>query len=773
MKRLFSNLTLIFSLLSCTLSAQINIELINSSDLIIEGKIIEQRCIETDKNDNIYTLNTIKVFKVFKGNVETSTIMLATLGGRMGKKEQTWSHGFVAVKETEGVFFLKNGNVLTDKHFIINSGEEGFLRFIDYNGIGPKVYGQKLNGANITNSVFKEIEKTTQIKHRVVSKSSYEVEIGNRNASCVEYRLTNPTLAKVITFASPDAEGFMLNFDIEIRNEEEFDYQQTEFSMEYSKNLFGEYIVNQKDIDIKLSDELQGYTFQLNDETSTKWHLSINKATSSNPLKVNNFYQKLFSASLFLKSNDLSKLLELKVDENKDLKTFKIEKGTISQISCSFFNKNISAPITNFVAPSISKIDGSTAVQVVTAGTRTLITIEGTNFLSTPTSTVLPEVWFTNAYADYQPIDKWVKPTEADYVSRTMTIIKVYVPTVGEEPITGNIGLGGYYAGTGKILVYRPSDKTSSATKKITIKYAARNNVYSNQGQPIFLAKHSESGGYTIGYTDNFKKKVDNNQPAKKFTDAFERGLQYWQCKTGLNFVVNPNIVPNSTNCEIEVDVDNTISDIAVTRFDVYYQDVCDESINNGSKNHPTTFKVDFFTKKIKILFNGNKTNFDASVGENVEKNSIHELGHAHGLYHVLNISEVMYPSGYFNTGLTTEAINASNYILDHSVKNTCYPNNKFIRYSCKTGIREFDNNLNLSFIGGENNFIINNPSALEIEGISIYDINGRIISSEELNSFTEEQVIVPNTITTSGVYIIAVQCKVGSKSFKFTHINK
>ena len=107
MKKMFSILTLIFSFISCTIFGQINADLVNTSDLIIEGKVIEQRCIEVTENNNIYTLNTIKVFKIFKGNLSQETITLVTLGGKIDNREQSWSHNFLVGKEYQGLFFLK------------------------------------------------------------------------------------------------------------------------------------------------------------------------------------------------------------------------------------------------------------------------------------------------------------------------------------------------------------------------------------------------------------------------------------------------------------------------------------------------------------------------------------------------------------------------------------------------------------------------------------------------------------------------------------------
>ncbi len=776
MKKLLFNLTFIFSFINCnsTLFGQISPVLVNTSYLIVEGKIIEQRCIEPFDNGDIYTLSTLKVYKKLKGNFKNQTINFLTFGGQIGNKQQTFSHGFVASKEMCGLFFLNKSNLISEEYFLLNNDSKGFLQYIDYK-TSPKAYGLNLDRTNIPNTVYKIIEDFTGEKLHSFTKTDYEVSnsLESRNAPCVEYRLINPSLTKVISITSTDVQGFMLNFDIEIRNEEEFDYQKTEFSMEYSKDIFGEYIVNQKDINIKLSDELSGYSFQLNDETSTKWHLSINKLVSSSPLKVNNFYQKLFSASLFLKSNDLSKILELKVDESKDLMTYKIENGISKQISCSFFNKNINAPITNFVAPNITKLNGLTTVPKITAGTRTLLTIEGTNFLTSPTSTIKPEVWFTNAYRDALPIE-WMKPNEEDYKSRTMTKIEVYVPTVGTQAEFGFVGLGGYYAGTGDIKVYRPADKLFSNNKSITVRYAAINNEKPNlEGQPIFLSKQNENGGYIIAYTGNFKKKTDKN--SLLFSIAFERALKNWQCKTGLNFIVDATIDPEkNSNYDILVDIDKSLpvgGAYAVTGFSSYIQNGCDISINNGSKNHPELTNVDFFQKG-KILFNDNYTTWNADVDQLVERVTLHELGHAHGLYHVKSASELMYPGVPLSNKITVEAENASNYIIEHSsIKNTC-KTYIFKKHSCKTPIIDFENELDIELLITEKNIFIKNKSLINIKNVTIYDIKGSIVATNKIDS-NDDEVILPNSVFSNGCYFLLINTDLGNKILKFVNTNK
>ena len=665
--------------------------------------------------------------------------------------------------------FKKKDNSIKKEFYCAINGDESFIRFVDYDNLCPKAYSQSLRGSNIQNTVFSNLEYLNNRKAEVIAKNDYELNleksVQQRGVSCVEYKLTNPRLTKVTSLLSSEQDaGYFFEFDVEIRSEEEFEYQKTEFSMSYSKELFGEYIVKQQEIKVTLSDEFNGYNSSLSDENATKWHILIKKNDNAQAIKVNAFYQKLFSASLFLKTNDLSKLLELKVDETNDLKTFKTKNGVIEQTTCSVFDKNISTPVTNFAAPVITSINTET----VTVGTRTLLTINGNNFWPSNVNSQ-PQVWFTNAYDNQQ---EWIKPLLGDYKTLpTNTKIEVYVPTNAVDANTGTGGTDRYYAGTGNIKVV--SNGVSSNTKPLKVRYAVKNNTYTSKGQPIFLAKHNEKNGYTVGYTLDFKEKADKQ--GKKFTDAFERALKNWQCKTGLNFIVNPN----STNPDILIGLtamSNKNNTLAVTSISTLYQDVCDVNIDNKSINHPETFKVDFAQRVITINYNTNylgiPNSLEAGIAENVERAGVHELGHAHCLLHVNEPTETMFWQGNGTTTITKEAENASNYIIDHSVKHNCSPG-KFERFICNTPTNDIVNNFNISVSANSDFISVHNPENLEIQNILIYDIQGRNVIYQKSANNQETVISIPNNIKNNGIYLLTIKSNQGSKTFKFTNLNK
>ncbi|MBI3510190.1 MAG: PKD domain-containing protein [Bacteroidetes bacterium] len=57
---------------------------VNASDVIVEGQVIAKYSLWNTAHNMIYTVNTVDIYKVFKGDVNTSTIEIITEGGTVG-----------------------------------------------------------------------------------------------------------------------------------------------------------------------------------------------------------------------------------------------------------------------------------------------------------------------------------------------------------------------------------------------------------------------------------------------------------------------------------------------------------------------------------------------------------------------------------------------------------------------------------------------------------------------------------------------------------------
>ena len=96
MKKTFT--TLIITFLSITSYAQCLIEpwslqvRTDKSELIVEAKVISQEGAWDQNHGNIYTINTLEVYKTFKGQYNSETIQLVTEGGLVGLEKEAVTH---------------------------------------------------------------------------------------------------------------------------------------------------------------------------------------------------------------------------------------------------------------------------------------------------------------------------------------------------------------------------------------------------------------------------------------------------------------------------------------------------------------------------------------------------------------------------------------------------------------------------------------------------------------------------------------------------------
>lgn len=115
MKSIYTYLIL---LLSTTLaSAQCMIDpwslekRVSTSTTIVEARVVAKECTWDAAHENIYTVNTLEVYRVFKGQVNTQTIELVTEGGLVGDEMLRVSPALTVELGEVGVFMLKANTI--------------------------------------------------------------------------------------------------------------------------------------------------------------------------------------------------------------------------------------------------------------------------------------------------------------------------------------------------------------------------------------------------------------------------------------------------------------------------------------------------------------------------------------------------------------------------------------------------------------------------------------------------------------------------------------
>jgi len=267
-------------------------------------------------------------------------------------------------------------------------------------------------------------------------------------------------------------------------------------------------------------------------------------------------------------------------------------------------NLNPSQGMQFVVAPSITNISPLT----VTAGTKTQITITGSNFGASQGSGFVE--FFDANTASGVPT---YTPLASEYISWNDNTIVVEVPS---------------RAGTGTIDVTQAGSGSSGQT--LTVSYSQLNyTTGGNAYQPDHVDDNG-SGGYTFQMHTDF----DANSAAKA---SFLRALDTWRCNTAVNWT-------NGATTAIDAVASDNVN---VVRFDnggelsVGVLGVCSSWRSFCGGNTAMVVELDIvFDDAASWEYGPALPGFTDYDFETV---AVHELGHAHQLGHVISPGAIMH----------------------------------------------------------------------------------------------------------------------------------
>ena len=311
-----------------------------------------------------------------------------------------------------------------------------------------------------------------------------------------------------------------------------------------------------------------------------------------------------------------------------------------------------------FITPVISSFSPGT----VTAGTVTILTINGSNFGATQGSS------FVNFKKSNDGGASYISPLPTEYISWSNTQIRVEVPA---------------NAGTGTIQVDNGLIGTSAGS--LIISYAHLNVQYDpGSGVEAYGTDHindNAAGGYTWRMNTGFAADVSANA---SFMNAFSS----WRCNTGVNWVIGATTGVNDALSDATnvICFDNTAPlspGILGTCFTYW----------SGCSSGPT---IVWYVNELDIIFDegSNITPLTWEYGPalpsfneyDFETVAVHELGHGHQLGHVINNGAIMHYSisnGSSNRSLGVNDLAGGNYVQAKSViANICGPG-AMQNYSC------------------------------------------------------------------------------------------
>ncbi|AUP79822.1 T9SS type A sorting domain-containing protein [Flavivirga eckloniae] len=379
----------------------------------------------------------------------------------------------------------------------------------------------------------------------------------------------------------------------------------------------------------------------------------------------------------------------------------------------------------------------------VTAGTKTVLTINGSGFGS-----VKGKVGFSNADSGGfdQGVPDYVNALDTQVLTWSDTQITVEVPSE---------------AGTGKIEVTDDLGASAESSSDLTVTYAETNVPSDAVNSGVFVAYPTQhvndnNGGYTWRMFTDF----DANTGAKA---SFLRALETWRCETGVNWVIGANTT-----------VDAIASDgVNVVRFDNGAElgtDVlgrCTSRYSGCFAAGNTT--LNWYVSELDIVFDdATNWNFDTDLPEisefDFESVALHELGHGHQLAHVIDTNNDVMHYALSNAEdqreLSANNIISAGNVQSRSTGSAVCGEGVMTAYAGSCGLsvdeEELEAAITLYPNPASRQFFIRNASFINLEKAVIYDISGRHISEYDISDTSKAKTINVTGVS-GGIYFVNI----------------
>ena len=405
-----------------------------------------------------------------------------------------------------------------------------------------------------------------------------------------------------------------------------------------------------------------------------------------------------------------------------------IELGQNNYTRIKKINFNNSSP-NNKTAGPITSISPDT----LSAGTKSILTITGSGF---GVSRGSGRVEFDNASSGPSS----VSPAAAQYISWKDNEIMVEVPSE---------------AGTGRVRVIKGGLSTSQDVLKIEF---AQSNVVTNNGFafPVAHINDNQKGGYDWRMNVSF----DGNTNAN---NSFRRAIQNWIDATCVNWTI---IEPTN--------VDKTTQDgTNIVRFGASGEVSTGVLAVTSSYYGTCSGGTIWYLSEVDMTYNDDiQWNFDQGSPKNfeydIESVTVHELGHAHQLNHVIDEVDIMHRSigpGDVNRDLSGINRKAGNFVQAQSVvKNACGPGAMTNFPGCTSilSVEEKLNDFDIEYfpnpVGNELTININQLNDIPVE-FEIIDLSGKLIQNGILTAKMNKLDV---SEIDAGLYLLSLKTPAG-----------
>ena len=127
------------------------------ADMIVTGKVVNQKSEWSSDKSKIYTNVTIQVDEFLKGSNNQNRIVIKNLGGEVGNVGETYSHVPTFQDDEDVLLFVKKST--KDESLRVFEGDEGKLTLYKDKKTGEKVTSKNIKASEIKKEIKNYVEK--------------------------------------------------------------------------------------------------------------------------------------------------------------------------------------------------------------------------------------------------------------------------------------------------------------------------------------------------------------------------------------------------------------------------------------------------------------------------------------------------------------------------------------------------------------------------------------------------------------------------------------
>ncbi len=779
------------------------VDRVNAVDYIFEGEVINSQAYFTNSGAYIHTSNTVAIKKILKGAINCGTIEIITLGGQTDSSQVQVSHSLTLSVGSIGIFLCTDTDIpvsVVDFYPETNTQkleatyeDQSFMRYwwdgegvnaadiwnnfdslyavynsmeaitgislIDCEGTGGAIHGVPPHDPNDDNVIFphyRQADFDSLMAYAEFQRRHYTRTNDDRDEHKIFYNIED----LIITGTSTK----YLEFDVTAKDDYGLGYLDISgVRLKYDPAVFGSNVVANANIIV------------------TRGTLNADPACYADPIPSDdNSYTVLIPAFETEYSSCKAPILttpQCIMHVKMEILDCTIPSDIILQDTATFFGPSLMvnySAFSDFPADTFStyyefiehsQVEAVPACvptitdfspTIVAGGIEQILNIRGFQFGATRGNGAI----FMKNADDGGTSEVFLN--NGDFVLWSDTLIQIKVPSY-DTAIVGGFAQTGQAAGSGLFEVFTNDGSSVVSPSPLTIKYSVDNHPSKN---PYLLTPRNEFSQAFVFHCDTALA----NYKGGAMKAVIDKALRDWTCLTGINWYLGADTaythssVLNDTLCILKL---GNLGGGSVYAKTSAYKAICADYVH---------FETDIV---IDTTFDWFCDTLGSPVPlgqQNIYSTILHELGHAHGLKHVMGSSNLMYYAiapgsiGVINLVGDHSCDAGGNWIMDFSTDpsniTTCGVTSNILQLPnpCSTvAIYELENN-QFSYTVYPNP--VSNKLTVEFHSVdnnqlnlSLIDIRGRSVLSQTEEVQEGENIIdVAIDFLPKGMYILVLR---------------